>query len=68
MLGTKDGQRHTETSTVQDLSEWKLMRKPDTLNGEKTAGEWWKHLKYMKRVVHKAERQNWKKCLRNGPI
>lgn len=36
------------------------MRKPDTMDGSRTPSEWWKHLKYMKRAVHKAERKNWK--------
>lgn len=39
------------------------MRKPDkTSNKGKT--QWWKHLKWMKRVVHKAARAFWKQELK----
>lgn len=41
------------------------MRKPDTLDGSDVNGQWWKHLKEYKRAVHKAERANWKKVLRD---
>ena len=44
------------------------MRKPDTLDGSLTPSQWWKHLKEYKRAVHKAERANWKKCIKNASL
>ncbi len=40
------------------------MRKPDTMDGSDVSGQWWKHLKEYKRVVHKAERKNAKKVMK----
>jgi hypothetical protein len=40
------------------------MNKTPNLDGKRTQGEWWKHLKWMKRVVNKETRRRDKIYLR----
>jgi preprotein translocase subunit Sss1 len=44
------------------------MRKPDTLGTRAVRGQWWKHLKEYKRIVHKAERRDWKQYVKHSNL